>query len=501
MPGIVTKKFRLHNAKQFQEQFLEDDPTNLYLFISRTLPWPDESTPPTPVDSTAQVEFDVWANMLSLKKVSGADATFGCTRIDWTSNTVYQQYTVDTAYHNSSFYVMTDDYRVYKCLDNNGGAQSTVKPNSTSTSSFKTSDGYKWKFMFAVPAADVLKFLTSSFLPVKTLTSDDSSLQWDVQEAAVNSSIESVTVGTNGSGYPWFSGTLAAANSSSVTLGSSASSTDGLYVNSDIYIISGTGSGQLRNITGYNGTTKVAVVNTAFNTIPTTSSTFNIGPKVNVIGDGSGFSAYANVTSGSLNSVSVINIGQDYTTANVIFTSNGGSGGIATAHISPIGGHGSDPVSELFAHNVMMNIKLTGSETGTFMTENEYRVFGLISDPKTANGSTATSTLYQQTVRLDLTSPSSTFVEDEKIVGQTSGAIGYLVQYNSNTNIALTAISGEFSNTETLEGDSSGATAVINGISLPELQKFSGDVLYLENRSAISRDSSQTEDYKYVIRF
>ena len=47
--------------------------------------------------------------------------------------------------------------------------QSTVMPTGTSTNILETADGYKWKFMYSISASDVIKFVTSDFIPVKTI--------------------------------------------------------------------------------------------------------------------------------------------------------------------------------------------------------------------------------------------------------------------------------------------------------------------------------------------
>ena len=51
MPGIVTKRFRIHNAEQFQEAFSEAVDTKMYLFIARINTWDNGDTEPTPVDT------------------------------------------------------------------------------------------------------------------------------------------------------------------------------------------------------------------------------------------------------------------------------------------------------------------------------------------------------------------------------------------------------------------------------------------------------------------
>ena len=94
-----------------------------------------------------------------------------------------------TALALQPFYVVTDQLNVYKCLGNNNGGVSTIKPSSTSpanTTPAAETDGYIWKYMYTISDADSDKFLTTNWMPVKTLTStDDGSNQWDVQTNAL----------------------------------------------------------------------------------------------------------------------------------------------------------------------------------------------------------------------------------------------------------------------------------------------------------------------------
>jgi hypothetical protein len=202
MPSIVTSKFRVHNAEQFLEAFSETSNSIMYLFIGKPTAFPDDNAPPTPVNSTANIEYTPWRDMYGAKRITTADVTHAIPRHDWTSGTVYDQYDdQDTNLLDDDFYVMTEDYNVYKCLFNNGNAASTSQPTGTSSSEFTTADGYIWKYMYTVTTARALKFLTNDYIPVQTLGSDDGTDQWDVQAAAVDGAIHVIKVTSGGSGY------------------------------------------------------------------------------------------------------------------------------------------------------------------------------------------------------------------------------------------------------------------------------------------------------------
>jgi len=172
MASIVTSKFRVHNAQQFVEAFSETSNTVMYLFVGKNTAFPDDNSPPTPVNSTANIEFTPWRDMYGAKRIQSSDVSHAIPRYNWTTGTVYTAYDdQSTSLLTDTFYVMTEDYNVYKCLFNNGGAGSTTKPTGTSTSQFTTADGYVWKYMYTVTTANALKFLTIDYIPLQPLTS------------------------------------------------------------------------------------------------------------------------------------------------------------------------------------------------------------------------------------------------------------------------------------------------------------------------------------------
>lgn len=202
MASIVTSKFRVHNAQQFVESFSEAANTTMYLFVGKNTTFPDDNNPPTPVNSTANIEFTPWRDMYGAKRIQSTDVTHAVERYNWTSGTVYDAYDdQDTNLVDDDFYVLTEDYNVYKCLFNAGGTASTTKPTGVSTLQFTTADGYIWKYMYTVTTSNALKFLTNDYIPIQTLTSDDGSDQWDVQAAAINGAIHVIKVTAGGSGY------------------------------------------------------------------------------------------------------------------------------------------------------------------------------------------------------------------------------------------------------------------------------------------------------------
>ena len=506
--GLVTRRFKIYNAEQFKEAFTETSPDYLYLFIGKVQPWPNGDTIPVRVESTSYTDYDPWHDMLGVKKVTTNDFSFAIERVDWVTGRVYDEYDnlVDLDTHqDNTFYVKTSADNVYKCIFNNRGATSTVEPSGTSTSIFDTADGYKWKFMYSISAAEALKFLTPYYMPIKRLTSDDSSAQWDVQAAAVNGAIHVIDVTANGSGYVQRANTIGSVtNSSVVVLDGSASSVDDYYTGATIFISSGLGAGQIRTVTDYVGDTKTLTVNTAFSVTPNSSSLFHISPLITITGDGLNATAYANVQSGQIKRINMVNVGTKYSKANVHITAPQGSGATATPRISPPGGHGSDPVDELCAHNLMLSVRLSGTEGNNLPSNNDFRMLGLLKNPLLANGSSATDTAYDTTTKLRVINMDGTPQRDEILTGALSGATARVV-YFANTSltagdIKVLALNGTFQN-EQITGNTSGVTGNVTSTILGELQPYKGDILYIENRPVSIRTFDQIEDIKITLQY
>ena len=69
MAAIITEKFRLHNADQFEESFTESANNVYYLFIGKSTPFTSgtsggsDASPPTPVDGPTD-EYYAWDDMV-----------------------------------------------------------------------------------------------------------------------------------------------------------------------------------------------------------------------------------------------------------------------------------------------------------------------------------------------------------------------------------------------------------------------------------------------------
>lgn len=164
-----------------------------YYFFGKLDPWEVDDRPSTTVQPLSEYEdVKIRNNAAYFKKITPNDVSLVIPRYDWISNEIYAQWDDTLVMDGQAFYVLTDLNEVYKCLNNNSGSVSTVKPTGRNLQPFKTSDGYTWKYMYSIPQFKKQRFTTTNYMPVQRALSDSF---YD------NGSVESVTVIDGGSGY------------------------------------------------------------------------------------------------------------------------------------------------------------------------------------------------------------------------------------------------------------------------------------------------------------
>ncbi len=217
MAGIITKKLQVDIAQQFIDD-VKSDENNYYVFTAKSTPWPDDNNPPTANQAISNYDHNVYNNILYGKEVTNNDIILMVPRYNWTNNTSYPAYDKDDSdIFNKQFFVYNSSNRgVYKVLES-GSGNSVVLPSIVSTSSFKTSDGYVWKYMYTVGTTELSKFGSNNYIPV---TSNSS-----VTSAAIPGTIDTIKVDNGGTGWAAYNiGTLQnVVNSSVITISSNSS--------------------------------------------------------------------------------------------------------------------------------------------------------------------------------------------------------------------------------------------------------------------------------------
>ena len=471
-----------------------------------------EDVPPLPLDNQRE-KISLYDELIAAKRITDAFARTVIRRYNWdlVANPKFDMWKPDysatpggggqigkqtatgaNTIADAKFYVMNSQYEVFKCLYNgenpynSTGQNATEEPTvaganydaATGLYTETTGAGYIWKYMYTIPTDDVLKFLSSDFLPI-VLPANPS--RTGVVSAAVAGACDVVLVEDAGTGLP-------------------ASQT--LYTS-----IKGDGTGGV-----------VQLVTNGSGAITSAS----------IQARGSGYT-YANVL------LSNGNLFSDTGLSTAVATGAGATGALEVI-LPPEGGHGSDHETELNGKRVMTNIRLTYAEgSGDFPVDNDFRRIGIIADPFNWGTTTfATADTLSGLKAVKITGATADFSVDEKITqtvtggtaygtvvswtldsgSTTAGVLKYIQTNDAHTDQgvvrafesnAANAITGESSaasgNVDTGYGSALLGVTFASGLAAPEIENNSGDVIYVENRRLITRAPDQIEDIKLVIEF
>ena len=517
MSAIITDQLRILNARNFISG-VTSTTNSYYSFVG--LPNPNDyssswdTDPPAPKDSFEQ-EDDYWDTMVALKKISPSDVRQVVTKTAWISGTTYDMYRGDISRTNTSkpsgatnlysanYYIVNEDFKVYICLQNGtdpenpSGRPSLDEPTFTDLeprSAGDSGDGYVWKYLYTIKPSDIVKFDSTNFMPVPT--------DWDT-------------------------------NTADASVRNHAST-----------------SGELKIVTVVNRGVGLGTANRTYTRVP-------------ILGDGSGGECTVVINNDSkIDTVTVSKGGSGYTYGTVDLVSGnvptGSTAPIFNVIIPPEGGHGADVYRELGANKVLVYSRIENdTENPDFVTGNQIARVGIVENPE-AFGSVAKLNLDKASAAYALklvgSGYSTTTFNTDSFVTQTVGlgstAVGRVISYDQTTGVlkywqdkslvgfnsdgslktdptygfelhrftATPASSGTvtiFGGSTNLGIDTSytGYTTSINnrtynlgqsftlGVANPEVKKYSGNVIYVDNRPAITRSLNQKEDIKVILQF
>ena len=480
--------------------------------VSGVYRYADENVPPLPLDNQTE-KVSLYDEIIAAKRITDAFARTVVRRYNWdlVANPKFDMWKPDysdtpggggqigkatatgaTSIADAKFYVMNSAYEVFKCLyngenpSNSTGQNATEEPTvaganydaATGLYTETTGAGYIWKYMYTIPTDDVLKFLSSDFMPI-VLPGNTS--RTNVVSAAVAGACDVALIEDTGAGLP-------------------ASQT--LYTS-----IKGDGTGGVvQFVTNGAGGITSASIETR----------------------GSGYT-YANVLLGNGNLFS------DAGLTSAVATASGATGAIEVV-LPPLGGHGSDHETELNGKRVMTNIRLTYAEgSGDFPVDNDFRRIGIVADPYNyGTTSFATADTLSGLKAVKITGATADYNVDETIVqtvtggtargtvvswtldsgSTTAGVLKYIQTSDAHTDQGVVrafesnganAITGEASaasgNVDTGYASTLLGSTFTAGLANPEIENNSGNVIYIENRRLITRAPDQIEDIKLVIEF
>ena len=498
--------------------------------VGKTTAWTDDTAPETPIDSDNYISA-FRRSIMFTQRIDSADICMLSKRLNWTSGTVYDEY--DDAYSSTNkaysgaesladanFFILTSEFKVYKCISNNSNALSTVEPSSTGTAVFELSDGYNWKYMFTVSASDQNKFLDADFIPVRKLTGNPTH--------DVTGEVDSISISAGGSGYTSAptvviagDGTGASATASisagavsSVTINTSGSGYSFAFVS----FVGGGGAnaegtvnlGDADSLPAGQSAVEGAAINGTLDRVVVTNAGQDYAQGdavVSVTGDGTGAeaSAYVNSATGAITEIRVTNPGSGYSYANITITNTAAPGTNATARaiISPQGGHGSNATRELFASNLGITVNFSDNDNKDLILGNDFRQLALMKNLKSPAGATYTANTATGCHIINVASTSLAKNAVDDIITTNDGGSFQVIQIDStNNNIYLTAEIPLISNSSTLTNTTkSESNLSINSVTNPEIDNATGEVVYLDNRAPIIRSADQVEQVKALIRF
>lgn len=513
--NITSKKLSFNNAEQFKESFSEPEPATVgYVFIGNHVPYANEASPNSIVDSTSD-EKSAWDNMFAAKRITGNDVELVVPRVNWSAGKKYKQFddriamdellTGNTTLNVSPMYVITTDRNVYKCLSNNASSNSTVQPTgdyTTANGTIVAADGYIWKYLYNVKPSN--KFLTTDWVPAPISTYK---LDYNVsQTGPIDGELTTIVVTSGGSGYanPTISATAFATGVTTISLANTTNVAANMTV-------SGTGIATGTLVSSVNTITSIVNLSTATTANGGgTGNNVTFTTRVYIQGDGSGAEASANIANSAISKVTIDVTGIGYSFANATIYGSG-SGATTRSIMGPKFGHGFNPAKELDATNVMINERIgsvDSTENGLISTDTSFRQYGLLRDPYkygsiSAAVSSNANTVISQTTNLTLVAGTN-FNLNEFVYQGTSANNAYFygfVNAQSSNEVRLTKVRGSVTVGGTLIGANSGVTRTVVKSATPEFQPYTGDIMYVENVQKITRADGQAENVKFVIRF
>jgi len=477
-----------------------------YYYLGKTRAWDNETVPDTPTD-LVDYEREVRNDIVITKQLSSNDLSFIVTRYDWATGTVYDMWDDTVSMEGLMFYVVTDDFNVYKCIDNNNSATSTEKPIGNDSTSQTYSDGYIWKFMYNIAPAFRNKFMTSTLMPVMNFYGN---------QFYPNGGIESVTVINGGSGYTTATAAVTGNGvQASLTPIIESGQMTGCTVNDPGYgytyakiTITGDGTGAdiVPNFTGDTVNTlqeniELLAINGSIDAIVVTAGgTGYTTATVAITGDGTGATATATIVSGVITKITMTDVGSGYTWATVAITGDG-TGATARAITSPVGGHGSNAITELCASDLMFVSTLFLEKNQGMDITSEFRQTGIIKNLE----------IYGSKIRSRLSTGYSCFkittlsaidplkFPKNSIVTMVSTQKRFLVVEVTTTDILLQPLDGQAA----LNGASYINAALDQFVSKvvvdPTINISSGELMTVENRVAFSVSPDEALIFRTII--
>lgn len=416
---------------------------------------------------------------------------------------------------------------------------STVIPSDSSgTEKFRTIDGYWWKMIYKISDIDKEKFIdpnntTLDYLPVRFIPS---SVSYDC-----TGHIGDITITNSGSGYTTAPSVIFTGDGEGAYATASIN-TYGEVV--DITVIAeGRGySFMYVSFTGGNGSGCTATANLVPDTpIPedpnvmvsaTAEATagaiefidildggqnYSQNSQFSIVGDGKDATLSVSIDlDGKVASIQTNIAGKGYTYASII-SSGSGEGAVFKPIISPIWGHGGNVPTELLASVVGIVVDVTSPYTpptpeGDFFRGNDFRQVGVIKNIRAYGtyGNVFSDDTGDACYKIVVSDVSNYNIDD--VIVSNDGGRFVVVEINPydpsavGDVVKLLPIADKITSGSTLSNETTSSVpgpdlAPIVSMTAPEINKKTGDIIYLKNTSPYLRQVYQTESVKLYLQF
>lgn len=318
---------------------------------------------------------EIVENISAYLRLSAGDMQLGTKRIEWKTGDVYDMWPSHSSY-------VISNHNVYRVIDNNLGKPSTEVPTGTSTHNFETTDGYIWKFIGTIDPLLDAKYGNDYAFPVYS-TAVVGTDTWATKQVAQDGAISGYEIMKVFGNFlnktlqltiiPISGGTGASARADiDVATGVlkrvvSVDSGKDYRAGKTFVLIKdaaepGTDGVVTCEVNGAGHVENIAISNIGKNYTHAT---------LEIIGDGTGAKATAQIVSGYITNVEITNQGSGYTWASVIVVP-GANAAIAKAIMQPTGGHGADLTKELPSNHLLVAKKITALDTPFVEWDREY---------------------------------------------------------------------------------------------------------------------------------
>lgn len=227
-------------------------------------------------------------------------------------------------------------------------------------------------------------------------------------------------------------------------------------------------------------------------------------PVVTISGDGNNATATATVVNGLITKINIVNRGSNYNWATISIIDSTGAGALARAIVSPKGGLGADPINQFNSKSLMFYAKISDNTNHGLIVSNDYRQVGIIKDPnRYRESSLLTSNFATPCWKITATALINVgiLVDDILTAVSNSTTFRFRVVAISNSEILLIPLD----NGIPVSGMQFIKTSLIYFISAyvtpPTIDKYSGDLLFIDNESNFVATTNSPAILRTVINF